>query len=110
MFLLVLGLGYGLCAVNVYLRDVSILVGVATLLGFYVTPVFYSPDQVPADFRWVVELNPVSVLLELQRDVLVEGIVPPAGQVLTAYAVGLVALLVGGAVYRRLSPTFVDEL
>jgi homopolymeric O-antigen transport system permease protein len=110
MFLLVLGLGYGLCAANVYLRDVSILVGVATLLGFYVTPVFYSPDQVPADFRWVVELNPVSVLLELQRDVLVEGVVPSAGQLLSAYAVGLVALLVGGAVYRRLSPTFVDEL
>ncbi len=110
MFLLVLGLGYALCAANVYLRDVSILVGIVTLLGFYVTPVFYSPDQVPADFRWVVELNPVSVLLELQRDVLVEGIVPPAGPLLTAYAVGLVALLVGGAVYRRLSPTFVDEL
>jgi lipopolysaccharide transport system permease protein len=110
MFLLVLGLGYALCAANVYLRDVSILVGIATLLGFYVTPVFYSPDQVPGDFRWVVELNPVSVLLELQRDVLVEGIVPSAGQLLSAYVVGLVALLVGGAVYRRLSPTFVDEL
>jgi lipopolysaccharide transport system permease protein len=110
MFLLVLGLGYALCAANVYLRDVSILVGIATLLGFYVTPVFYSPDQVPGDFRWVVELNPVSVLLELQRDVLVEGIVPSAGQLLSAYVVGLVALFVGGAVYRRLSPTFVDEL
>jgi lipopolysaccharide transport system permease protein len=110
MLLLVLGLGYALCAANVYFRDVSILVGIATLLGFYVTPVFYSPDQVPADFRWVVELNPVSVLLELQRDVLVEGIVPPAAQILSAYAVGLVALAVGSAVYRRLSPTFVDEL
>jgi lipopolysaccharide transport system permease protein len=110
MFLLVLGLGYALCAANVYLRDVSILVGIATLLGFYVTPVFYSPGQVPPDFRWVVELNPVSVLLELQRDVLVEGIVPSASQLVSAYAVGLVALVAGGAVYRRLSPTFVDEL
>jgi lipopolysaccharide transport system permease protein len=110
MFLLVLGLGYALCAANVYLRDVHILVGVATLLGFYVTPVFYSPDQVPADFRWVVELNPVSVLLEMQRDVLVEGIVPPSGQLLAAYGMGLLALLLGGAVYRRLSPMFVDEL
>ncbi len=110
MFLLVLGLGYGLCAVNVYLRDVSILVGIATLLGFYVTPVFYSPDQVPEDFRWVVELNPVSVLLELQRDVLVEGVVPGAGPLLGAYAVALITLVIGGAIYRRLSRTFVDEL
>jgi ABC-type polysaccharide/polyol phosphate export permease len=58
----------------------------------------------------VVELNPVSVLLEMQRDVLVEGIVPPSGQLLAAYGMGLLALLLGGAVYRRLSPMFVDEL
>jgi lipopolysaccharide transport system permease protein len=110
MFLLILGLGYALCAANVYLRDVSILVGIAILLGFYVTPVFYSPDQVPEQFRWVVELNPVSVLLELQRDVLVEDVVPPVGDLLSSYAIGALALLIGGAIFSRLSPTFLDEL
>jgi lipopolysaccharide transport system permease protein len=110
MFLLILGLGFAFCAANVYLRDVSLLVGVGTMLGFYVTPVFYAPEQVPEQFRWVVELNPVATMIALQRDVLVEGVVPPAGRLLASCAVGLAALLAGGAVYRRLSPTFVDEL
>jgi lipopolysaccharide transport system permease protein len=110
MFMLILGLGYAFCAANVYLRDVSIVVGIGTLLGFYVTPVFYAPDQVPEQFRWVVELNPVAVMLSLQRDVLVEGVLPPASDLLVTYAIGLAALLAGGAVYHRLSRTFVDEL
>jgi lipopolysaccharide transport system permease protein len=110
MFMLILGLGYAFCAVNVYLRDMSMLVSVGTLLGFYITPVFYAPEQVPERFRWVVELNPVATLLSLQRDVLVEGVLPPASQLLASYAIGAAALLAGAAVYRRLSRTFVDEL
>jgi lipopolysaccharide transport system permease protein len=110
MFLLTLGLGYALCAANVYLRDVRLLVGIATLLGFYVTPVFYLPEQVPDRFQWVVDLNPVAALLAVQRDVLVEGVLPPVGQLLWTYLVGLVALAVGAAIYRRASRTFVDEL
>jgi len=101
MFLLILGLGYALCAANVYVRDVKIIVGVATMLGFYVTPVFYTPDQVPERFRWIVDLNPVAAMLESMRDVLVVGVVPEVGQLLALYVVGLVALGVGGAIYRR---------
>ncbi|MGY1618339.1 ABC transporter permease [Geodermatophilus sp. SYSU D00691] len=110
MFLLTLGLGYALCAANVYLRDVRLVVGIATLLGFYVTPVFYLPEQVPEKFQWVVDLNPVAALLEVQRDVLVDGVVPPFGQLLVTYLVGALALLVGAVIYRRASRTFVDEL
>jgi lipopolysaccharide transport system permease protein len=110
MFMLVLGLGYALCSANVHLRDVRLLVGVATLLGFYVTPVFYTPDQVPERFRWIVDLNPVAASLETMRDVLVEGVLPDAGTLLSVYLTGAVALVVGGLVYQRASRTFVDEL
>jgi lipopolysaccharide transport system permease protein len=110
MFMLILGLGYALCAGNVYVRDVKIVVGVATLLGFYVTPVFYTPEQIPERFRWLLDVNPVATLLSIQRDVLVEGVLPDGLQLLSSYAVGTVALVAGGLIYHRASHTFVDEL
>jgi lipopolysaccharide transport system permease protein len=110
MFMLILGLGYGFCAANVYLRDVKILVTVATLLGFYVTPVFYPPEQVPEKYQWVLDLNPVAVLLDLQRAVLVDGIVPDPTQLVLVFAFSGGVLSVGTAIYQRTSRNFVDEL
>lgn len=110
MFMLILGLGYTLCAANVYLRDVKIVVGIATLLGFYVTPVFYNAEQVPADLRWTVEINPVARLLELQRDLLINGVVPSMFDIAVVFAIGAAALATGIAIYARASRSFTDEL
>lgn len=109
-FLLVLGLGFALCSLNVYLRDARLFVDVALLLGFYMTPVFYGADRVPAAYRWVVELNPVARLLVVYRNILIDGRLPHMGSVLalTTACVGIFAL--GYAIYRSASPAFVDEL
>lgn len=110
MLLLALGLGMALCAANVYVRDVKIFVSITLLLGFYVTPVFYNPDSVPADAAWLLQINPMAHLLAAQRSVLVFGELPEL--VDFAALTGLCALvfLVGAAVYHRSAPTFVDEL
>lgn len=110
MFMLILGLGYAFCAANVYLRDVKILVTVATLLGFYVTPVFYPAEQVPEQYQWLLDLNPVAILLDLQRAVLVDGIVPDLTQLALIFAISGGVLFVGTAIYQRASRNFVDEL
>jgi len=110
MVLLALGIGLALCAANVYLRDVRILVDLVVLLGFYVTPVFYARSIVPEAHRWVVDVNPVAWALDSQRAILVDGALPnPA--TFGALVVGAVLALAGGlAVYNRASRTFIDEL
>lgn len=108
--LLILGLGFALCAANVYLRDVRLFVNVALLLGFYLTPVFYSPKKVPGKFRWIIELNPMTRILDVQRGLLLDGRLPAflPFAILTAVCV---AIFFGGyRIYRAASPAFVDEL
>jgi lipopolysaccharide transport system permease protein len=107
---LILGLGYALCAANVPYRDVHLLVGVVMLLGFYVTPIFYDVDRVPDRYRWIIDVNPVARLIEAQRDVVIEGTLPAAGPFLLLTVACAAVLLGGYAVYRRASPTFLDEL
>ncbi len=110
MVLLALGLGLGLCAANVYLRDVRILVDLVVLLGFYLTPVFYSREIVPAGQRWVVDINPVAWALDSQRAVLVDGRLPDAASFGALVVCAAVALAAGFAIYNRASRNFIDEL
>ena len=109
-FLLIVGVGYALAPIHVYARDVARVVEVALLLGFYLTPVFYDPAEMPERLSWVVEFNPVARVIAAQRTVLIDHTWPSAGTVVGLLLVGVVVLLAGNEVYRRTSPSLVDEL
>ena len=107
---LMLGLAWLTAALNVYFRDVSHIVAVVVASLFYLTPVFYDLSQVPADYQWILELNPMAVIVEGHHEILIDGQVPdlPGLAAVAAFS-GLVAWA-GLLVFRRLSPGFVDEL
>jgi lipopolysaccharide transport system permease protein len=109
MMALALGIGFATCAANVYIRDVHLVTNLVLLLGFYVTPVFYSPEIVPEEHRWFLEVNPLTWALEAQRAVLVEGRLP-GETFLPLVLVSLVTLAGGYLVFRRASRTFADEV
>jgi ABC-type polysaccharide/polyol phosphate export permease len=63
-----------LAILNVYVRDLAHLVSVALQLLFYATPIIYTLDIVPVDYRGIpmraiVEWNPISLFVEILRDV-----------------------------------------
>lgn len=108
--ILTLGVTFLLAAANVFVRDIRIVTDVVLLLGFYITPVFYRPSQVPDSFQWAIDGNPVATLLEMQRNALVEGDLPSLGAFAQITAVCLAIGAIGLVAYRRASPYFGDEL
>jgi len=67
----------GLClltsALNVFYRDIKYLVPLAVQLWMFVTPVIYSSSMVPERLRGWYMLNPMAVVVEGIRDVLLHG-------------------------------------
>jgi ABC-type polysaccharide/polyol phosphate export permease len=109
--LLVLGLGFALCSVNVYYRDVHLFVNVATTLGFYVTPIIYRTEAVAESFPLVLQLNPMAHFMTMYRAILLPpGQLPDWGSAAVLFMVCTVIFGVGYWIYRIASPTFVDEL
>ena len=98
-----LGAGLALSPLSVFFSDVTELVSVGLTLLMYLTPIFYPMAIVPAKVRWAVHYNPVRSILEIFRDPIYFGKVPPLQHVALALGVSLVALLVGAAVFRRSS-------
>lgn len=107
---LMCGLAWLCAAATVYLRDVPQVVLVGLTLLFYVTPVFYSLEKVPPQYRWVFDLNPLATLIEAYRAVLLGDTGPSVLGVTAVAAVGVLIAAGGLLLFRRLEPGFVDEL
>jgi lipopolysaccharide transport system permease protein len=107
---LTIGLGLLLSSLHVFLRDIAQALGLVFSAWFYFTPIVYPLSRVPDVVRPWIELNPLTALVDLYRSALLGG-VPSAPRGVAALAVTAAAVfLLGVVTFRRLRPSFADEL
>lgn len=114
---LTMGLGLLLGAVNVYFRDVEHILAAIGMPWFFLTPIFYTLDQLPDGLRSRPELvdvfyygNPATPYVSSVRDIVFSGRWPSAADFAYCLGVGAVALLVGMVAFRRLERDMAIEL
>lgn len=73
-----LGMALVVATCNLFFRDLERMSSVAIHLLFYLTPIVYPADQVPADWRWVLSLNPFASLVMCWQGLFYGGGVPLA--------------------------------
>ena len=115
----VLGLGFVLAPLNVYLRDVKHLVAIALQVLFYSAPIVYPVTLVPRHsdvlgmnlpLRAIYELNPLVTMVSLFRNVFYDLRFPPIGDLayFSVWAIGM--LVVGHWVFGRLDRRIAEEV
>jgi homopolymeric O-antigen transport system permease protein len=109
-FLFTLGLTLPLAALNLFFHDVRYLVGVALTLWFYLTPILYPIDIVPAKYQWLFDLNPMSLFINAYRRVLLQGESPDFGKMFLGLGISLVTLLIGYYLFKKMEPGFADRI
>lgn len=112
LILLSIGLGWLLSALQLFLRDTAQFVNVLLQLGFWLTPIFWNPAQMPAAFTRHLALSPIATLVAGYREALFGSAFfwqNPSLQ--TLFWIETLALFFGGlAIFRRLRPHFLDLL
>jgi lipopolysaccharide transport system permease protein len=105
-----LAVGLWLATISVKFRDVLIVLGFVISAWQYATPVAYSASLVPAQWLWLYNLNPMTVVVEGFRWALLgTGRAPIPTDLLVAGV--MVLLMITGAYYfRRTERTIVDTL
>lgn len=106
---LTLGIGLLLASVNVFFRDVAQVLGLLLNGWFFLTPIVYPLEWVPAAIRPVIEANPLTALVAVYRRALIGGEVR-GDLLLVLIAVSALVLAGGLWMFRRLRATFVDEI
>ena len=99
--LFTLGAGLLLAPLAVFFSDVVELVGVGMTLLYFLTPIFYPKEILPAQLAPLVRFNPVRSILEVFRDPIYNGKVPPLSHLAVAAALAVVVLLIGAMAFRR---------
>jgi ABC-2 type transport system permease protein len=104
------GIALLLATMNVFSRDVRWFYDSALLILFYMTPIIYPTRVVPERYRFVLDANPLTRMLDVFRIPIYEGRVPPLGDLVVVYALGAGALAIGWIVFHRYEDRFVHFL
>ncbi len=106
--LFTLGLAWLLASIGVFLRDLAQAIGLLMTAWMFLTPIFYSPSALPADWRWLLVLNPMAQFVVGYRAALMgEGGLDLLA-LGAAVVIGLLTFLVGGAWFMRTKHAFAD--
>lgn len=96
LYVFCVGLGLFLAQANVFFRDVSNIWGVVTLAWLYLTPIFYSLENVSETLRfWVPKINPMYIYITQFRDFILTGGWPWSALIYRGALVALVMLAIG---------------
>lgn len=105
-------LGLFTSVLNVFLRDVGNIVGICIQIGFWLTPITWSPERVIGLALTFLYLNPVYYIVEGYRDSLLTGVLFFDKPFLTIYFWMVTGILSGLSFYcyYRLKDSFADFL
>lgn len=105
-----LGISLFLAASNLLYRDIQYLLSLILTLWMYLTPVIYPADIVPAKYKILFQLNPLSVIINAYRQTVLGGGVPNYTSLIIALAVSLVTLLIGFSYFKSREKIFADNI
>jgi ABC-type polysaccharide/polyol phosphate export permease len=99
--LFTLGAGLLLSPLSVFFTDIVEMITVILSVVMYLTPIFYPKEIVPEKWRWVVRFNPVRSILEVFRDPIYYGKIPPLSHLSVCLLISVVAFILGALAFRR---------
>jgi len=106
--IIALGVGLWLSALNVRYRDVGHIIPFLTQVWLYATPVAYSLNLVPSQFRLLYSLNPMVGVVEGFRWAIRGSGDLEVGAVVVSAAVSVLVLVGGLAFFKHMEETFAD--
>ena len=107
--ILMLGVALTLSTLNLFFRDLERFITLGIMLLFYCTPILYSSDMIPQDYRWLIDYNPLANMIISWRDLFMNNTVNYT-DIATLYGYGIVMLIIGSSIFNKLKYRFAEIL
>lgn len=108
-YILCLGIALIVASLTVYLRDLQYILGILVMALQYMTQVMYGSDMVQDWAMPIFRLNPMTPVIEIYRDILYYGNVPQMSSLLLALFIGIVFIIVGELLFKKLQKGFAEN-
>lgn len=106
----ILGITIFLSAINVYIRDIEYIIGFFINMLFYLTPILYPISMVPANLRWIVNLNPMAHIINAYRDIFYMACIPDLKHLGIVFVGSLIWLFISCKIFHKLEKGFAEEV
>ena len=104
------GIGLFVGALYVFFRDLNYFYEIATFIAWITSPVFYPREIVPESVEPFLNLNPLVPVIELFRQISLEGRFPDSIYLIHGFCSGIIILTLGWLFFRRVQSAFMDLL
>ena len=112
MFFLALAISYSTCAIVVFFRDLSQIIGILLQVGMWATPIMWEIGVIPEKYRIIFKLNPVFYVINGYRSALFEKqwFFEDFYSTMFFWITAAIIFGVGALIFKRLKPHFADVL
>jgi len=105
-----LALGWFLSSIGVFIRDVEQIVPMILSIMMFMSGVFYPVSSLPAVVRPIMYVNPLSVVIEQTRRVMLDGLAPSRWYLMLGLCIGLLVCETAYRGFQRARRDFADVL
>jgi len=106
IFLAAAGAGFVISALVPLVPDLRFVIEQVLMVVMFLSGVIFPLDKVPEHLRWVMALNPVAVVMDDARGILLHGQLPNWTGLSKVALISVVLCVVGLLFVRRLAPRF----
>ena len=112
MFFLCLAISYSTCAIVVFFKDLSQIIGIALQVGMWATPILWEIGSIPEKYRIFFKLNPVFYIVNGYRSALFERqwFFEDFYSTMFFWITAAIIFGIGALIFKRLKPHFADVL
>lgn len=97
-----------LAAANLFYRDIQYLLSLLLLIWMYLTPVIYATEFFPEKYQWIFKLNPMAILINAYRQVILAGGMPNLQSLGLALILSLGILALAYKFFKKAEGLFAD--
>jgi lipopolysaccharide transport system permease protein len=105
-----MGVSWFLASLGVYLRDAGQVIGILTTALLFLSPVFYPITALPEAYQPILLFNPLTIVIEQARDVLIWGEQPDWTLYLSWLAASVLIAWLGFAWFQKTRKGFADVI
>lgn len=110
--ILLLGMAWFTASLNLFIKDIGNIIGVVLQIGFWISPIIWSQDIFPNEYHFLLQLNPLSYVIEGYRKSFLYG--QPMWNDMNGFfhywLITLCMLVLGYFTYKKLRPHFGDVI
>jgi lipopolysaccharide transport system permease protein len=110
LILLTTGFSFFLSALGVYIRDLINIMPIICTLLLFLSPIFYPLSAVPEKLQFFITLNPLSLIIEQTREVIILGYYPSLLDVFLYFIFSSIIFILGYMFFIKTKKGFADVI